>query len=139
MFYDYDAGNKRVFRRNYLQNINIPDYGDGQTWQSLDECHAGLVADAKQQGRFEQHKEPTENVMKKSAKAELRAKSAEDLATLAKTARDTLMKARFSKSVEGKTITIQQREQRRQVARLETMLAEKKFAEKKTVKAGVKS
>ena len=77
--------------------------------------------------------------MKKSAKAELRAKSAEDLATLAKTARDTLMKARFSKSVEGKTITIQQREQRRQVARLETMLAEKKFAEKKTVKAGVKS
>jgi ribosomal protein L29 len=77
--------------------------------------------------------------MKKSAKAELRAKSAEDLATLAKTARDTLMKARFSKSVEGKTITIQQREQRRQVARLETMLGEKKIAEKKTVKAGVKS
>jgi ribosomal protein L29 len=77
--------------------------------------------------------------MKKSAKAELRAKSAEDLATLAKTARDTLMKARFSKSVEGKAITIQQREQRRQVARLETMLGEKKIAEKKTVKAGVKS
>lgn len=81
-----------------------------------------------------QRKEPTENVMKKSAKAELRAKSAEDLAALAKTARDTLMKARFSKSVEGKAITIQQREQRRQVARLETMLTEKK-----TAKAGVKS
>ncbi len=66
--------------------------------------------------------------MKKSAKAELRAKSAEDLQALAKSARDTLMKARFTKSVEGKAITIQQRQQRRQVARLETMIAEKQAA-----------
>ena len=66
--------------------------------------------------------------MKKSAKAELRAKSAEDLGALAKSARDTLMKARFTKSVEGKAITIQQRQQRRQVARLETMIAEKQAA-----------
>ena len=66
--------------------------------------------------------------MKKTAKAELRAKATEDLQVLVKTARETLMKARFTKSVEGKAITIQQREQRRQVARLETMIAEKQAA-----------
>jgi len=66
--------------------------------------------------------------MKKSNKAELRAKSVEDLAALAKSARDTLMKGRFAKSAEGKAITMQQRVQRRQVARLETMIAEKKSA-----------
>jgi ribosomal protein L29 len=71
--------------------------------------------------------------MKKTAKAELRAKSADDLQALSKTARETLMKARFTKSVEGKAITIQQRNQRRQVARLETMIAEKQAA-----KAGAK-
>jgi ribosomal protein L29 len=66
--------------------------------------------------------------MKKSNKAELRAKSAEDLQALVKSARDTLMKGRFAKSAEGKAITMQQRVQRRQVARLETMIAEKKSA-----------
>jgi len=66
--------------------------------------------------------------MKNTAKAELRAKAVEDLQAMAKSARETLMKARFTKSVEGKAITIQQREQRRQVARLETMIAEKQAA-----------
>jgi ribosomal protein L29 len=66
--------------------------------------------------------------MKKTALAELRAKSAEDLQVLAKAARETLMKARFAKSAEGKAITMQQRVQRRQVARLESMIAEKKSA-----------
>ena len=37
MYCDYEAGNKRVFRRNYSQTISIPDYGDGQTGQWLDE------------------------------------------------------------------------------------------------------
>lgn len=72
--------------------------------------------------------------MKKTAKAELRAKSADDLQVLVKAARDTLMKGRFAKSAEGKAITMQQRVQRRQVARLETMIAEKKSA----AKAGAK-
>ena len=72
--------------------------------------------------------------MKKTAKADLRAKPVEDLQALAKTARESLMKARFTKSVEGKTITIQQREQRRQVARLETLIAEKQAAKAGAVK-----
>ena len=72
--------------------------------------------------------------MKKTAIAELRAKSAEDLQVLVKTARETLMKGRFAKSAEGKAITMQQRVQRRQVARLETLIAEKKSA----AKAGAK-
>lgn len=73
--------------------------------------------------------------MKKTAKAELRAKTADDLQVLAKAARDTLMKGRFAKSAEGKAITMQQRVQRRQIARLETMIAEKKSA---AAKAGAK-
>jgi ribosomal protein L29 len=71
--------------------------------------------------------------MKKSAKAELRGKSIEDLKAMAKEGRELLMKGRFAKSVEGKAITIKQRDQRRQVARLETMIAEKTAA-----KAGAK-
>ncbi|MBA3700600.1 MAG: 50S ribosomal protein L29 [Planctomycetes bacterium] len=66
--------------------------------------------------------------MKKTVLAELRAKSADDLQVLAKAARETLMKARFAKSAEGKAITMQQRVQRRQVARLESLIAEKKSA-----------
>lgn len=73
--------------------------------------------------------------MKKSNKAELRSKSVEDLQALAKAARESLMKARFAKSAEGKAITMQQRVQRRQVARLETLIAEKKSA---AAKAGAK-
>ena len=72
--------------------------------------------------------------MKKTVIAELRAKSAEDLTVLVKNARETLMKGRFAKSAEGKAITMQQRVQRRQVARLETLISEKKSA----AKAGAK-
>lgn len=72
--------------------------------------------------------------MKKTVIAELRAKSAEDLQVLVKSARETLMKGRFAKSAEGKAITMQQRVQRRQVARLETLISEKKSA----AKAGAK-
>ena len=72
--------------------------------------------------------------MKKTVIAELRAKSAEDLQVLVKSARETLMKGRFAKSAEGKSITMQQRVQRRQVARLETLISEKKSV----AKAGAK-
>lgn len=71
--------------------------------------------------------------MKKSAKAELRDKSLDDLKAMAAAARTTIMGNRFAKAVEGKAITIQHREQRRQIARLETLIAEKTAA-----KAGAK-
>ena len=70
--------------------------------------------------------------MKKSAKTDLRAKSSDDLKVLAKSARDGLLKARISKSVEGKAITIKYRDVRRQIARLETLITEKSVAGKGT-------
>ena len=70
--------------------------------------------------------------MKKTVKAELRAKSADDLKVMAKAARESMLKGRIAKSVEGKAIGIKQRDLRRQVARLETLLSEK------AAKAGAK-
>jgi len=67
--------------------------------------------------------------MKKSAKAELRAKSLQDLEAMATELRTGLMQTRFARAVEGKQITIKQRDQRRQVARLETLIAEKRAAQ----------
>jgi ribosomal protein L29 len=67
--------------------------------------------------------------MKKSAKADLRAKSLDDLKTMMTEARVGLMQSRFAKAVEGKAISIKNRDQRRQVARLETMIAEKQAAQ----------
>ncbi len=72
--------------------------------------------------------------MKPSAKNALREKSADDLKAMAKEARDTMFKARISKSVEGKAIGINYRDLRRQVARIETLLSEKSRA----AKAGAK-
>ena len=72
--------------------------------------------------------------MKKSAKTDLRAKSPDDLKALAKSARDGLLKARISKSVEGKAITIKYRDVRRQIARLETLITEKSAAAGKGTK-----
>lgn len=68
--------------------------------------------------------------MKKSAKTDLRAKSLDDLKAMAKGARDGLLKARISKSVEGKAITIKYRDVRRQIARLETLITEKSASAK---------
>lgn len=73
--------------------------------------------------------------MKTSAKNDLRGKSADDLKAMAKEARDTMFKARISKSVEGKAITIKYRDLRRQIARIETILGEKTRA---ASKAGAK-
>jgi ribosomal protein L29 len=63
--------------------------------------------------------------MKTSAKNDLRGKTADDLKAMAKEARDTMFKARISKSVEGKAIGIKYRDLRRQIARIETILGEK--------------
>ena len=63
--------------------------------------------------------------MKKTAKAELRAKSAEDLKKEALGLRDQMLKARFSTVLEGKTRGVKYREVRRQIARIETILGEK--------------
>jgi ribosomal protein L29 len=63
--------------------------------------------------------------MKKSAKTDLRAKSAEDMAAEAKTLRGELLKSRFAASTEGKTIGVKYRVARRQIARLETLITEK--------------
>jgi ribosomal protein L29 len=63
--------------------------------------------------------------MKKSAKADLRAKSADDLKAQATELRETLLKARFATALEGKARSVQYRNARRQIARIETLLAEK--------------
>jgi len=64
--------------------------------------------------------------MKKSAKTDLRAKSADDLANQATELRETLLKARFATALEGKAKSIQYRNARRQIARIETILTQKK-------------
>jgi ribosomal protein L29 len=64
--------------------------------------------------------------MKKSAKTDLRAKSADDLAKQANELRETLLKARFATALEGKAKSIQYRNARRQIARIETILTQKK-------------
>jgi ribosomal protein L29 len=64
--------------------------------------------------------------MKKSAKTDLRAKSADDLVKQATELRETLLKARFATALEGKAKSIQYRNARRQIARIETILTQKK-------------
>lgn len=64
--------------------------------------------------------------MKRTAKAELRAKSAQDLAAQAEELRSTLLKGRIAGAVEGKTLGGKSRDLRRQIARIETLIAEKK-------------
>ena len=64
--------------------------------------------------------------MKKSAKTDLRAKSADDLVKHATELRETLLKVRFATALEGKAKSIQYRNARRQIARIETILTQKK-------------
>jgi ribosomal protein L29 len=63
--------------------------------------------------------------MKKTAKTELRAKSPEDLKAQAEALRTEMLKARLAGSVEGKQLGVKYRANRRQIARLETILREK--------------
>jgi ribosomal protein L29 len=60
--------------------------------------------------------------VKKSAKAELRAKSAEDLRKEATTLREQLFRGRMAAAVEGKGLGGKARQMRRQIARIETFL-----------------
>ncbi len=69
--------------------------------------------------------------MKKSAKTDLRAKSADDLNTEATGLRETLLKARFATALECKAKSVQYRNARRQIARIETILVEKQTAAQK--------
>lgn len=64
--------------------------------------------------------------MKRTALAELRAKSVDDLAKLAADLRDQIFRSRMTSTVEGKSQTIKVRQNKRQVARLETLIAEAK-------------
>ena len=66
--------------------------------------------------------------MKRTAKAELRAKPAQDLAKQAEELRSALFKGRVAGAIEGKTLGGKRRDLRRQIARLETLIAEKKQA-----------
>ena len=66
--------------------------------------------------------------MKRTAKAELRAKSPVDLAKQADELRAQLLKGRIAGAIEGKPQGGAKRDARRQIARIETFLAEKKKA-----------
>lgn len=64
--------------------------------------------------------------MKRTAKAELRAKSAEDLTKEIAELQDGLFKGTFAASAEGKSLGGKRTVLRRQIARLQTILSEKK-------------
>ena len=63
--------------------------------------------------------------MKRTAKAELRAKSVADLAKQAEELRAQLFKGRIAGAVEGKSMGGKARQFRRQIARLQTIISEK--------------
>jgi len=63
--------------------------------------------------------------MKKTVKADLRAKSVEDLRTEANGLRKDLLTTRVAATVQGKSKGMQYREVRRRIARIETLITEK--------------
>lgn len=63
--------------------------------------------------------------MKRTAKAELRAKPVAELAKQADELRAALFKGRIAGAVEGKTLGGKARVIRRQIARLQTIISEK--------------
>lgn len=68
--------------------------------------------------------------MKKSAKTALRQKTAADLAKEAQAIREGMLKARVATRTEGKGLSMSYRKERRQLARIETILREKAVAAK---------
>jgi ribosomal protein L29 len=64
--------------------------------------------------------------VKRTAKNELRAKSAQDLAKQAAELREQLFKGRLTQSVEGKGLGGKARQLRRQIARIETFINQQK-------------
>lgn len=73
--------------------------------------------------------------MKKSIKQALRAKTPDELATEAGQLRGELLKARISTTLEGKRLGIRTRANRRQIARIQTILRERELADAKKAKA----
>jgi ribosomal protein L29 len=73
--------------------------------------------------------------MKRTAKAELRAKSVADLAKQTEELREQLFRGRIAVAVEGKTLGGKARDIRRQIARLQTLISEKQPKAAQKVKA----
>jgi ribosomal protein L29 len=69
--------------------------------------------------------------MKRSEVEKLRSKSADDLKAMIGEIDDTMLKARIQRSIEGKQVGVGYRNQRRQVARLHSLITQKTAAEKK--------
>lgn len=63
--------------------------------------------------------------MKKTAKNVIRSSSVDELKVQADTLRSDMLKARLASSLEGKQLGVKYRANRRQVARLETIIREK--------------
>jgi ribosomal protein L29 len=70
--------------------------------------------------------------VKRSAKAELRAKGADVLAKQSTELREQLFRGRMAAAVEGKGLGGKSRQLRRQIARIETILNQQRRAAKAT-------
>jgi ribosomal protein L29 len=68
--------------------------------------------------------------MKNTDKSALRQKSVEELRKQAQAIRDGMLKARVSTRTEGKGLSMKYRSERRQLARIETIISEKASAAK---------
>jgi ribosomal protein L29 len=68
--------------------------------------------------------------MKKSVKQALRAKTPDELNAEADGLRATALKARLATSLEGKRLPMKTRADRRQIARIQTILRERELAAK---------
>ena len=73
--------------------------------------------------------------MKKSAKQGLRAKTIDELKTETVQLRSDMLKSRLSTTVEGKRLGVRHRAQRRQIARIATILRERELAAAAKAKA----
>jgi ribosomal protein L29 len=69
--------------------------------------------------------------MKKSNLQALRAKSADDLRKDISGLRDDMLKSRMGAALEGKRMAVRYRANRRQIARIETILRERELAQSK--------
>ncbi len=76
--------------------------------------------------------------MKRTAKAELRSKSADELKKMGQELREGMFKGRIAGAVEGKGLGGKARQMRRQVARIETLLSEQRIGLKSTAKPAAK-
>jgi len=68
--------------------------------------------------------------MKKSAKSDLRAQTVEDLSTQVAELEGGLLKARMAQALQGQRRGLQYRNARRQIARLQTLIGEKRRSAK---------